>query len=194
MEFIPKKSYYQISEVCEITDVDAHVLSFWETEFPALAQHTKSQNGERVYRPKDIELILEIRKLLYEDGCTITGARKRMEMRAPAASSKKRADRKKSRSSGSAPEPLKESISDPPPIFDPAYDETFDPVYDETEESEADDTADFMEDFRKALEDEKSVIPPAAPAAASGDKRPTSERLKIVRTKLDNILTLLDRE
>jgi DNA-binding transcriptional MerR regulator len=77
MPFIPKKLYYKIREVCEIVGVEAHVLRYWETEFPALSP-PKSKSGQRTYRPKDIELLLQIRKLLYEDGFTIAGARKRL--------------------------------------------------------------------------------------------------------------------
>ena len=88
MTFVPKKLYYKIREVCDIAGVEAHVLRFWETEFPALAP-PKSKSGQRTYRPKDIELILSIRKLLYEDGYTIAGARRQMGMRTPADSGKK---------------------------------------------------------------------------------------------------------
>ena len=77
MHFVPKKLYYKIREVCEIVGVEAHVLRFWETEFPALSP-PKSKSGQRTYRPKDIELLLEIRKLLYEDGYKIAGARRKM--------------------------------------------------------------------------------------------------------------------
>ena len=77
MPFVPKKLYYKIREVCEIVGVEAHVLRFWETEFPALAP-PKSRTGQRTYRPKDIELLLRIRRLLYEEGFTIAGARKRL--------------------------------------------------------------------------------------------------------------------
>jgi DNA-binding transcriptional MerR regulator len=77
MQFIPKKLYYKIREVCEIVGVEAHVLRFWETEFPALAP-PKTKTGQRIYRPKDIDLLLRIRKLLYEDGFTIPGARKQL--------------------------------------------------------------------------------------------------------------------
>ena len=79
MEFRPNKLYYKIREVCEIVGLEAHVLRFWETEFPSLAP-PKSKNGQRTYRARDIELILEIRKLLYEDGYTIAGARKYMRI------------------------------------------------------------------------------------------------------------------
>jgi DNA-binding transcriptional MerR regulator len=83
MPFVPKKLYYKIREVCEIIGVEAHVLRYWETEFPALSP-PKSKSGQRTYRPKDIELLLQIRKLLYEDGFTIAGARKRLSTRRPA--------------------------------------------------------------------------------------------------------------
>jgi DNA-binding transcriptional MerR regulator len=82
MHFVPTKLYYKIREACEIVGVEAHVLRFWETEFPALSP-PKSKSGQRTYRPKDIELLLQIRKLLYEDGFTIAGARKRLSVRHP---------------------------------------------------------------------------------------------------------------
>jgi DNA-binding transcriptional MerR regulator len=77
MPFVPQKLYYKIGEVCEIVGVESHVLRFWETEFPALSP-PKSKSGQRTYRPKDIELLLRIRKLLYEEGFTIAGARRRL--------------------------------------------------------------------------------------------------------------------
>jgi DNA-binding transcriptional MerR regulator len=77
MQFVPKKLYYKIREVCEIVGVEAHVLRFWEAEFPSLSP-PKSKSGQRSYRPKDIELLLQIRKLLYEEGFTIAGARKKL--------------------------------------------------------------------------------------------------------------------
>jgi DNA-binding transcriptional MerR regulator len=82
MSFVAKKLYYKIREVCEIVGVEAHVLRFWETEFPALSP-PKTKTGQRIYRPKDIELLLQIRKLLYEEGFTIAGARKKLSMAVP---------------------------------------------------------------------------------------------------------------
>ena len=82
MNFEPKKLYYRIGEVCEIVGVEAHVLRYWETEFPRLAP-PKNKSGQRTYRPKDIELLLRIRKLLYDDGFTIAGARKQLMGSAP---------------------------------------------------------------------------------------------------------------
>jgi len=76
---IPKKLFYKIGEVCSLTDTQPYVLRFWESEFPQLAPK-KSRTGQRVYRPRDIEMVLEIKKLLYEEGFTISGARKKLGM------------------------------------------------------------------------------------------------------------------
>jgi DNA-binding transcriptional MerR regulator len=77
MQFVAEKLYYRIGEACEIVGVEPHVLRYWETEFPSLAP-PKNKAGQRTYRPKDIELLLTIRKLLYEEGFTIAGARKQL--------------------------------------------------------------------------------------------------------------------
>ena len=126
MQFVPKKLYYKIREVCEIIGVEAHVLRFWETEFPILSP-PKGKTGQRTYRPKDIELLLKIRKLLYEDGYTIAGARKKLHT------------------------------------------------------VDADGSAEGSKN---------------SPAPTELDRKPgiASERLEKVKTELENILTLLDRE
>ena len=77
MHFEPKKLYYKIGEVCEILGVETHVLRYWESEFSSLSP-PKNKAGQRTYRPKDIQLLLEIRRLLYDEGFTIAGARKRL--------------------------------------------------------------------------------------------------------------------
>lgn len=74
MEF--KKNYYTISEVTQITGVKDYVLRYWESEFPGLKP--KKIRGRRLYTPEDIKLILYIKKLLYNDGFTIEGARKKI--------------------------------------------------------------------------------------------------------------------
>jgi DNA-binding transcriptional MerR regulator len=66
--------YYSIGEVRAITDLEPHVLRYWETEFPQL-KPKKNSGGQRAYQRKDIELILRIKELLYEQGYTIKGAR-----------------------------------------------------------------------------------------------------------------------
>ncbi len=78
-EEIPRKIFYKIGEVCEFTGTQPYVLRFWESEFPQLAP-TKSRSGQRLYRRKDIDLVLEIKQLLYQEGFTIAGARKKLGM------------------------------------------------------------------------------------------------------------------
>jgi DNA-binding transcriptional MerR regulator len=74
---IPNKLFFRIGEVCKIVDIEPFVLRFWETEFPNLAPE-KSKSGQRVYKRKDIEMVLRIKELLYERGYTIAGARKEL--------------------------------------------------------------------------------------------------------------------
>jgi DNA-binding transcriptional MerR regulator len=69
--------YYSISEVSEMTGVKAHVLRYWESEFPTL-RPKKNRAGNRNYRPKDIQAVLVIRDLLYKEKFTISGARKKL--------------------------------------------------------------------------------------------------------------------
>ena len=76
---IPNKLFFKIGEVCEITDTQPYVLRYWESEFPALAP-AKNSSGQRIYRRRDIETILRIKQLLYEEGFTIAGAKKRLEV------------------------------------------------------------------------------------------------------------------
>ncbi len=74
---IPDKLYFRIGEVSELTRTKAFVLRFWETEFPSL-RPVKGKSGHRLYRRKDVELIFQIRRLLYEKGFTIAGARRHL--------------------------------------------------------------------------------------------------------------------
>jgi DNA-binding transcriptional MerR regulator len=71
---IPDKLYFRIGEVASLCRLPAYVLRFWETEFPQL-KPVKSSTGQRMYRRRDVESVLKIKKLLYQDGFTIAGAR-----------------------------------------------------------------------------------------------------------------------
>jgi len=71
---IPDKLYFRIGEVARLCRLPAYVLRFWETEFPQL-KPIKSSTGQRMYRKRDVESVVRIKKLLYEDGFTIAGAR-----------------------------------------------------------------------------------------------------------------------
>jgi DNA-binding transcriptional MerR regulator len=75
---IPNKLFFKIGEVCEITDTQPYVLRYWESEFPALAP-AKNSSGQRIYRRRDIETVIRIKQLLYDEGFTIAGAKKRLD-------------------------------------------------------------------------------------------------------------------
>ena len=78
---IPDKLYFRIGEVAKLCDLPTYVLRFWETEFPMLAPK-KSSTGQRLYRQRDVENVVRIKKLLYEEGFTIAGARQQLKIEA----------------------------------------------------------------------------------------------------------------
>jgi DNA-binding transcriptional MerR regulator len=112
---IPDKLYFRIGEVSRLAGIKPYVLRFWETEFPALGPK-KSGKGHRLYRRKDVELVLEIKRLLYEKRYTIEGARKFLESRGregPAKSSSQAAAKASARTQAGLfgnPTPLLEEI------------------------------------------------------------------------------------
>jgi DNA-binding transcriptional MerR regulator len=73
-----KRLYYKIGEACKTLGIQPYVLRYWETEFPALTP-SKSRSGQRVYSEKELEIIRRIKELLYEEGYTIAGAKKKLE-------------------------------------------------------------------------------------------------------------------
>ena len=96
---IPDKLYFRIGEVAKLAGVKQYVLRFWESEFPGLGPK-KSGTGHRLYRRKDVEMVLEIKRLLYEKRFTIEGARQLLEDRpkgAAAAAIAAKAEPKKKR-------------------------------------------------------------------------------------------------
>jgi DNA-binding transcriptional MerR regulator len=95
-EAIPRKLFYKLQEVCELTDTQPYVLRFWESEFAQLAP-TKSRTGQRLYRKRDIDLVLEIKRLLNDEGQTIAAAREKLGM-------------------GEGVAPLLEELFEPPPV------------------------------------------------------------------------------
>lgn len=108
---IPDKLYFRIGEVAQLAGVEPYVLRFWETEFPQLAPK-KSGSGHRLYRRKEVELVLEVKRLLYEKRYTIEGARLYFEQnkkKGGSAAAKAAASASASGSAGSAnakaPEP-----------------------------------------------------------------------------------------
>ena len=78
MDFqIPDKLYFKIGEVAKFTGIKTHVLRYWETEFKAIRPN-KSRSNQRLYRKQDVDLILHLKDLLYNQGFTIAGARKKL--------------------------------------------------------------------------------------------------------------------
>ncbi|MBI4620722.1 MAG: MerR family transcriptional regulator [Desulfobacterales bacterium] len=75
---IPEKLYFKIKEVSEITGVEPYILRYWESEFNII-KPSRTKSKQRLYRRKDLELILEIKKLLYEEQFTIAGAKKKLK-------------------------------------------------------------------------------------------------------------------
>ena len=84
---IPDKLFFKIGEVCELVEVQAHVLRYWESEFPML-QPQKNRAGQRTYRRKDVEMALRIKELLYDEGFTIAGAKRKLANDGRAAAAK----------------------------------------------------------------------------------------------------------
>src|SRR6201994_1227591 len=75
---IPDKLFFRIGEVSQLVGVEPYVLRYWESEFPGLAPK-KSSTGQRMFRRKDVELLLNIKELLYDKKFTIEGARKALK-------------------------------------------------------------------------------------------------------------------
>lgn len=81
-ESIPEKLFFRIGEVSQIVGVEPHVLRYWESEFPALTPR-KSSSGQRMFRRRDVELLLRIKHLLYDRKFTIEGARRALSEKPP---------------------------------------------------------------------------------------------------------------
>jgi len=75
---IPEKLYFRIGEVARLSELPTHVLRFWETEFPQL-KPTKGSSGQRMYRRREVEFILTLKRLLHQEGYTISGAREKLK-------------------------------------------------------------------------------------------------------------------
>ena len=122
---IPDKLYFRIGEVARLAGIKPYVLRFWETEFPAL-DPKKSGTGHRLYRRKNVQMVLEIKRLLYEKRYTIEGARKFLETRpkegAPAAAAATASAGPAKRSAGRSASPVRPTQTGffdvPSPVLD----------------------------------------------------------------------------
>ncbi|MGH9940883.1 MAG: MerR family transcriptional regulator [Pyrinomonadaceae bacterium] len=173
---IPEKLFFKIGEVCEITDVQAHVLRYWESEFPMLAPQ-KNRAGQRTYRKRDVEMVLRIKELLYEDQYTIAGAKKKLVSELRGASKLKVVSPEMNGAANSVAPPAAESqgLSSPLQPLSPAP------------SSGAPDGAGPASTYRPAFDPRSNSDHPAADL--SDDKRAALRRL---RGELYELLRLLD--
>ena len=118
-EDIPDKLFFKIGEVCELVGVQAHVLRYWETEFSML-QPRKNRSGQRTYRRRDVEMARRIRQLLYDEGFTIAGARKRIAAEGRTANSLLKIVPASATPGDLAPEPTPDAESNPHSLPEPA--------------------------------------------------------------------------
>lgn len=141
---IPEKIFFKIGEVCDIVDVQAHVLRYWETEFPMLSPQ-KNRSGQRSYRRRDVEIALRIKELLYDDLYTIAGAKKKLQVEM----------RETSRLKIVPSEPAKKEsfikeVKTPAPAREDLI-EDFDEEFDEIEDFEQIEPVELDEERREAL-------------------------------------------
>jgi DNA-binding transcriptional MerR regulator len=166
---IPEKLFFKIGEVCELIKVQPHVLRYWETEFPMLAPQ-KNRAGQRVYRRKDVEMVLRIRDLLYEEKFTIAGAKKKLadEMRSSTRTRPASKD-----SLVAEPESKATPLADPTPAA-PIAEEMAAPHHAEAPEPEA-------------------IAPSSTP---HGRELPPQvhRALRVVKRDLEDLLTLLNAD
>jgi len=101
LRLFPEKLFYKIGEASRLVEVESYVLRYWESEFPFLSPR-KSKSGQRIYTKKDIDLLLQIRKLLYDERYTIDGVRKKL--------------------GGLMPDRQPEAVTEEMPVQDPARD------------------------------------------------------------------------
>jgi DNA-binding transcriptional MerR regulator len=113
------KRSYKIGEVCKLLDIQPYVLRYWETEFPALHPQ-KSQSGQRAYSEAEIDVIRRIKRLLYDEGYTIAGAKKKLEGEPLAGGSLAEAPLF---AEGAAPGDPPEEANGDPPVLDSPPDE-----------------------------------------------------------------------
>jgi len=113
---IPEKIYFKIGEVCELLDVQAHVLRYWETEFPMLSPQ-KNKSGQRSYRRRDVEISLRIKQLLYNEMFTIAGAKKKLQTEIREGNKPKN-ETPPTLPNHSASTPVRKYRSDSPSLFD----------------------------------------------------------------------------
>jgi DNA-binding transcriptional MerR regulator len=190
---IPEKLFFRIGEVCELIKVQPHVLRYWETEFPMLAPQ-KNRAGQRVYRRKDVEMVLRIRDLLYEEKFTIAGAKKKL-------SEESRSGSAKGKSTPVQQETAVRQETQRPSAPTRAHADKTSPE----PEAETQSTVPEVEQHAAPTADEPGSTallpglhpnqPPAANAQGAASISPNARRvLRLLKTDLEDLLTRLNSD
>jgi DNA-binding transcriptional MerR regulator len=184
---IPQKLFFRIGEVCDLIKVQPHVLRYWETEFPMLAPQ-KNRAGQRVYRRKDVEMVVRIHNLLYEEKFTIAGARKRLseETRKGAAPRLKTSVREKTHEV--------ERVNIDANVFDDGEDELME-VEDASTVLVSEPLPPKVEPPAAVVETTSSQLPkpepPVTQTSSPINSPKTQQRLRFIKHSLEELLTLL---
>lgn len=176
---LPSKLFFRIGEVAGLVGVEPHVLRYWEREFRSI-RPTKSAKGQRVYSRKDVENLLRVRDLLYRDGFTIAGAKKRLQ-RGPVANGAEASPELASSHSSASHAPSSERgerAADTSPDV-AAYAES---------EAESESDAETLDD-----EEVASAEPESGPRAHGGDAA-MREKLTALRAEVEGFLDELGAE
>ena len=160
---IPEKIFFKIGEVCDIVDVQAHVLRYWETEFPQLSPQ-KNRSGQRSYRRRDVEIALRIKELLYVDEYTIAGARKKLQ--------------------NELRETSRLKIVPNEPVRHENFIQPVSPTAPEIEEFEE------LEDFEAELDEREDAISDAAPVTINSERRQALSELASQLLELREMLKI----
>ena len=144
---IPEKIFFKIGEVCDIVDVQAHVLRYWETEFPMLSPQ-KNRSGQRSYRRRDVEIALRVKELLYDDLYTIAGAKKKLQ-----AEMREISRLKIVHSEPAAKENFIKEVKTPQPVEEVTIEEELEEEFDDIEDFEAAAPLEIDDERREALQD-----------------------------------------
>jgi DNA-binding transcriptional MerR regulator len=171
---LPSKLFFRIGEVAGLVGVEPHVLRYWEREFRSI-RPTKSAKGQRVYSRKDVENLLRVRDLLYRDGFTIAGAKKRLQ-----------------RPTAAASPTVQASLFDPVAQIAEVDVEAEAAPYAGTPETHA--TLDAQRDERDEHDDEELIAaePESGPRQSGVD--PMREKLTALRTEVEGFLDELESD
>jgi DNA-binding transcriptional MerR regulator len=180
---LPDKDYYRLTEVCQYTDTQPYVLRFWESEFPQLSP-SRSRSGQPMYRRGDIDLVLRIKQLLYDEEYTIAAARLKLEQEGTPGNGEPAERPRSAPPAASAPRPPEHAVA-PAAAADPA------PDTDSVPRSRYEDAIDEIEHLRFQLRESEKRRVKAEGALEKAELRLTRERERAERA-IERLSRLLE--